>query len=425
MNTSSRNWARFYRVGAVVTAGALAAALAGCSGSGGSSGNSAQIGLAAAWTGNAAFLGPALEKGEKVAISNINAAGGVDGNKVKMVTADTAGTAQGATSAVDKLLKADRVNGLVGPTSVTVMSVLDRIQASQVPSMILGSTAALDDTIKGQTTFRVTPSDTLMGPAMAQLAMSKGFDHCSILTEALEGAQSIHDNVVQAYKALGGTIDRDIKIAVKQPSYSSEVLKLLGSPTPKCVFIEISPESGAQFWQNASQSNDVSTPLFIGTDTLLNSDTLKTLKPVAGQANIVAVSPASVGAGRDTYVKLYKKVFPDEDGPENLSDLAYDSTVILALAMQEAKSTDPSKYVSHIRSVANDGARCLSYAACKKLLDQGKNIDFDGASGADDIQPDGNSISGFGVFQIKGDKQSQVGTISQADVTQLVQKVGM
>lgn len=424
MNTSSKQWTRLYRVGAVATAGALAVALAGCAGSGGSSGN-VQIGLAAAWTGNAAFLGPALEKGEKVALSDINAAGGVNGSKVKMVTADTAGTAQGATSAVDKLLKADRVNGLVGPTSVTVMSVLDRIQASKVPSMILGSTAALDDTIKGQTTFRVTPSDTLMGPAMAQLAMNKGFDHCSILTESLEGAQSIHDNVTKAYKALGGTIDRDIKIAVKQPSYSSEVLKLLGSPTPKCVFIEISPESGAQFWQNASQSNDVSTPLFIGTDTLLNSDTLKTLKPVQGRANIVAVSPASVGAGRDTYVKLYKKVFPKEDGPENLSDLAYDSTVIVALAMQEAKSSDPAKYVSHIRSVANDGTRCLSYSACKKLLDQGKDINFDGASGADDIQANGNSISGFGVFQIKGDQQSQIGTISQADVTKLVEKVGM
>lgn len=424
MKTSRRFRRGLRGAGAGLLTAALAIALAGCSGGSGSSGGTAKIGLAAAFTGNAAFLGPALSKGEQVAINDINNAGGINGDKANMLKSDTGGTAQGATSAVDKLLKADRVNAMVGPTSVTVMSVLDRIQASKVPSMILGSTAALDTTIKGQTTFRVTPSDTLMGPAMAQLAFSKGFHTCSIVTESLEGAQSIHDNVKKAFTALGGTIDRDIKLAVKQPSYSSEVLKMLGKPVPKCIFIEISPESGAQFWQNASQFSSISTPLFIGTDTLLNSDSIKTLEPVKGEANIVAVSPASVGAGKDTYVKLYKKTYPKEKGPANLSDLAYDSTVILALAMEEAKSTDPSTYVSHVRTVANDGTQCLSYAACKKLLDQGKDINFDGASGADDIQADGNSISGFGVFQIKNGEQSQIGTVSQKDVTALVKKLG-
>ncbi len=387
-------------------------------------GGTVKIGLVAAWTGDAAFLGPALAKGEQVAIADINAAGGVNGAKVSMVKSDTGGTAQGATTAIDKVLKVDKVNGLVGPTSVTVMSVLSRIQASKVPTMVLGSTSALDDSVKGQTTFRVTPSDTLQGPAMAQLALDKGFKHCSIVTESLEGAQSVHDNVTKAYKALGGTIDQDIQLAVKQPSYSSEVLKLL-NPAPTCVFIEISPETGAQFWQNASQFASISTPMFIGTDTLLNADTIKTLQPVKDKVHIVAVSPGSSGAGMQTYVDLYKKSFPKESTPVQLSDLSYDSTVILALAMQEAKSSDPATYVSHIRTVANDGTQCLSYSACKKLLDQGTDINFDGASGADDIQANGNSISGYDVFQIKNGEQSKTGTVSQDEVTALAKKLGL
>jgi branched-chain amino acid transport system substrate-binding protein len=411
-----------------LSAGALAVALAlavsGCSGGGSGGSGDVKIGLAAAFTGNAAFLGPALDKGAKVALKDINGAGGVDGRQVKLDDSDTGGTAEGAVSAVDKLLKADKVSGLVGPTSVTVMSVLDRIQASQVPTMVLGSTAALDSTIKGQSTFRVTPSDTLMAPAMADLAIKQGFHTCSIVTESLEGAQSIHDNVKKAFIALGGTIDRDISLAAKQPSYRSEILKLLAPPVPKCIFIEVSPESGAQFWQNASESSSIANPLFIGTDTLLNSDSTKTLKPVADKAKIVAVSPASVGPGRDTYVKLYKKSYPSAKEPADLSDLSYDSTVILALAMEDAKSTDPGKYVSHVRTVSNDGQRCLSYSACKKLLDSGKDINFDGASGADDISADGNSVSGFGVFTIKNGSSSQTGTITEQAVAALAAKMG-
>lgn len=428
MNTakSRRAPGRVRALSTGVLAISVALTVAGCGSSSGSGGGggTVKLGLAAAFTGNAAFLGPALSKGATVAVKNINGAGGVNGQDVKVTNSDTAGTAEGAVSAVDKLLKADRVSGLVGPTSVTVMSVLDRIQASKVPSMLLGSTAALDGAIKGKTTFRVTPSDTLMGPAIADLAIKKGFKTCSIVTESLEGAQSIHDNVTKAYTALGGTIDRDIPLAANQSSYRSELLKLLQPPVPKCVFIEVSPESGAQFWQNASEFSAVSDPLFIGTDTLLNADSTKTLKPVAAKANIVAVSPASVGPGRDTYVNLYKKAYPSEAEPADLSDLAYDSTTILALAMEEAKSSDPGKYVSHILTVSNDGESCLSYSKCKKLLDSGKDINFDGASGSDDIGADGNSISGFGVFQIKNGGSKQTATISQQNVTDLLKKIG-
>ncbi|MPZ53530.1 MAG: ABC transporter substrate-binding protein [Acidimicrobiia bacterium] len=381
------------------------------------------VGLAAPFTGEKGFLGPNLNKGVEVALTRINEAEGAAGADVEVTTADTEGTAQGATAALQKLIETDGVHAMVGPTSSTIMGVLERIQASGVPDMIIAGTAALDTTIKGETTFRSTASDSVVGPAMAQAAVDAGHTSCAIVVESLEGAQSVKETIQPAFEALDGEILKVIDIAAGQGSYRSEILQLVGDPVPECVFFEVSPTTASQFWQNASEFPETGEMLWVGNDVVLNEDSIAAIQPVIEQLEMIAISPASIGPGREDYVTAYQEIFPDDDEPVILADLGYDAMNIIALAVHAAGSTDHSAIAAQIPAVSRDGEACTTYAACKEILDTGGDPDYEGASGSVNIDDTGNSISGFGVFQIAGTQVEQTGEITEASLADLLSQL--
>ncbi|MDP8959817.1 MAG: ABC transporter substrate-binding protein [Actinomycetota bacterium] len=380
------------------------------------------LGLAAPYTGEKSFLGPNLQKGVEVAVAGVNQAGGVAGEDLQLVTADTEGTAQGAIAAVEKLIQQDQVHAMAGPTSVTVMSVLERIQASGVPTMIIAGTAALDDTIRGETTFRGTASDSLVGPAMVQAAVNAGKEECAIVVESLEGAQSVKETIKPAMEALGVELVAEVDIAVGQPSYRSELLQLVEA-SPGCVFFEISPQSASQFWQNASEFPEVQEMLWVGNDVVLNEDSIAALQPVVEELELVAISPASVGPGREDYLAAYQEMFPDDEEPVILADLGYDATNVLTLAAQAAGSVEHSAIAGKVIEVSREGEACTTFAQCQELLDGGQDVDYQGASGSVNIDETGNSASGFGVFEIEGGQSVQAGEVAEQDVAELVEKL--
>jgi ABC-type branched-subunit amino acid transport system substrate-binding protein len=83
-------------------------------------------------------------------------------------------------------------------------------------------------------------------------------------------------------------------------------------------------------------------------------------------------------------------------GPE-----AYDSTMIIALAAQVA-GDDGSKHASEIVNVTKGGEKCSSYADCLALVKAGKDIDYEGVSGATDMSGNGEPLVGSYAVQVYG-----------------------
>ncbi len=75
-----------------------------------------KIGAALALTGNASSWGEVEQNGIKLAVSELNAKGGINGKKIEIVTEDTLSTSDGGLSAVQKLLSIDGVKYIIGPT---------------------------------------------------------------------------------------------------------------------------------------------------------------------------------------------------------------------------------------------------------------------------------------------------------------------
>jgi hypothetical protein len=134
-------------------------------------------------TGNLAFLGPPEVAGVQLAINDINAAGGVLGGQVKLVTGDSGDTSTDtATQTVDRLLQSG-VNAIIGAASSGVsQSVINKIVGAGVLQFSPANTSDIFTTYDDKGLyFRTAPPDTLQSRALADMIGADGNNTVGIL----------------------------------------------------------------------------------------------------------------------------------------------------------------------------------------------------------------------------------------------------
>jgi neutral amino acid transport system substrate-binding protein len=93
---------------------------------------------------------------------------------------------------------------------------------------------------------------------------------------------------------------------------------------------------------------------------------------------------------------------------------AWDATALLTLAAQAAKSNTGEAIASKIREVANSpGTEVTDVCKGLELLRQGQDINYQGASGNVDVDPNGDVVGVYDVWTVKDDgKLAVVGQVS-------------
>lgn len=163
---------------AASAAAVMALSLAGCSGgsmddssssSAKASGDSITIGTVTTNSGTAAAYGEAEVKGFELAVSEINAKGGINGKKVKLESMDDKGDATEASNAYNKLAGDNNVLAVAGPTiSATTAAVAPLADQSKLVTI---APAATSDSIEtGNYLFRTCFKDSYQGEAAARFA---------------------------------------------------------------------------------------------------------------------------------------------------------------------------------------------------------------------------------------------------------------
>ena len=131
-----------------------------------------KIGWLASLTG--ALSAPAIgfDRGVQFATSEINAAGGVNGRKIEIVTRDTQGDPTKAVNGVQDLIGRAKVNAVWGPTnsgeSLAVTPIMARVKMPNVHPCVIDS---LMDPAKYPNAFRVAPSNTQWDDAVRNYAL--------------------------------------------------------------------------------------------------------------------------------------------------------------------------------------------------------------------------------------------------------------
>ncbi len=378
---------------------ALTLILAACGG--GSNGNSTntspvKVGVIGPFSGFESFIGPDILKGVQVAVDQINKNGGILGRQVQVITADTGGDAVDAVPALRKLINVDQVNLIIGPSSLEAQAVLPILQQSKIPDIIVGGTTQLDNLVS-KYVFRSSPSDNLLGVAMAYYAIHKGYTKAAVMFGSNESAQTLKAPVVDAFKRHGGTIVADINLVPDQSSYRSEIEQLYAA-NPQVVFTQVDAQTGATLFSEIKELKGLGLP-FVGTDVTASSDFIKAITPAVAQKVLTSLQGSSTGgAGTAEFNQLYQQKF--NTTPVELADYGYDGMNILALAADAAGSLNGDAVGAKVKTIANPPGTAVSdYATAYKDLKAGTKINYEGASGPMDFNDHNNVFGGFDAVQ--------------------------
>ncbi|MCV2491400.1 ABC transporter substrate-binding protein [Geodermatophilus sp. YIM 151500] len=189
------------------------------------------IGTLLPLTGNLAFLGPPEVAGARLAVNDINAAGGVLGQPVQIVEGDSGDTSTDtATQTVDRLLQAN-VDAIIGAASSGVsLTVIDAITGAGVLQFSPANTSDQFTTYNDNNLyFRTAPPDTLQARALADLIIADGNNTVGIL--ALNDpygtglAENTRNNLIES-----GLAEDDIQSIIYDPqaaNFDSEVQEMV------------------------------------------------------------------------------------------------------------------------------------------------------------------------------------------------------
>ena len=149
----------------------------------GTTGGPLVIGTLLPLTGNLAFLGPPEVAGARLAVNDINAAGGVLGQPVQLIEGDSGdASTDTATQTVDRLLQGG-VNAIIGAASSGVsLTVIDRITGAGVVQFSPANTSdQFTDYNDNGLYFRTAPPDTLQSRALSDLIINDGNNTVGIM----------------------------------------------------------------------------------------------------------------------------------------------------------------------------------------------------------------------------------------------------
>ena len=333
------------------------ASLVGCGGGGTegqtSNADTVKIGGLAPLTGNLSIYGIATDNGVKMAIDEINAAGGVLGKQIEYIVYDEKGDATEAVNAYNKLIQSDQIDALIGDvTSNPSIAVAQQAAKDGIP-MISATGTAADITKAGENVFRVCFIDPYQGETMADYAYKKlGAKTAAILYNASDDySVGLTDAFVSTADKLGLQIVAKESYAKGDVDFKSQLTKIAGQ-NPDVLFIPVYYEDVALIVQQA-KSAGISAQLLgaDGWDGVL--DKVEDKSVLEGAMYCCGFSLQSQDAKVQEFIQKYTDKYGE--APKGFSAQGYDAAYLLVQAIEEAGSTDKAAVVEAMKNIQFDG----------------------------------------------------------------------
>ena len=406
--------------GAVVVLGAASLVLAACGGSSSTSESSSapasssaapssssaepapssdckntqlKIGTLLPATGDLAFLGPPEFAGVDLAVSEIDAAGGVLGQPVVNEYGDSGDTKTDlASQTVDSHLSKG-VQAIIGAASSGVsLTVIDKITSNGVLQISPANTApSLTDYPDNGLYFRTAPSDVLQGAVIAGVASDLGLTSMATIAREDPYGVGLQDATVKDFEGAGGTITAKITYDPAAPDFSAEVAEIKAS-NPEAIQVIGFEETTKLLQEFIKQGIGPQELQFFLVDGNISTTAYKDF-PKDTMTGVIASVPTG-----DPSVDLEAFNARLLEADPNLTDFAYgaqayDATILIALAADYAGCADGTAIAAAMPMVANadaGGEACGSYADCLAIIQAGGQPNYDGVTGPLDFNEYGD-----------------------------------
>lgn len=369
------------------------------------------VGLLLPFTGQYDWVGANVQPVAQMIADEINESGGINGAEIRLLQGDTEGTVDAGFTAAQKLINADGVLVLVGPTSLSIAGSQQLIVDTGVPmvSPTAGTTAldAFNDTYM----FRTVPSDSLGGRAIARaatdaqyLAADEAFGNAVLMVGDAPAMISFQAPIEASFEDYGTPLLANMLFTPGKTSYRTEVQEALAND-PDLIVLVATPEDSARVMQAAFEAGYEGT--WFVTQDQTNNDYIELATPqlvegIYGLEEVASPESADLNTAFEERLMAYNGSEVQIFGTN-----AYDAMNVIGLAMVRAARDDGEitreTITANIRAVTDPGADKVvvhDYTAGKEALEAGDEVDYQGLVGPIDFDQYGNITAPFAVKQV-------------------------
>jgi branched-chain amino acid transport system substrate-binding protein len=342
----------------------------------------------------------------RTAAREINAAGGVLGRPIEIVTAtDRLCDPAHAPTAFRSLLEQGAVAATVALCSAAVKEDLARVANPSASDVAIISVSSTSPELSGTPNFfRTVPTDLFQGRFLADDVFDQGLDTASIVFVDDTYGTRLSDAFVARFEQRGGRVLARVGTQhEKTTGFKAEVEALFAAGRPKAIVIVAILTGAAGLTREIAALSDPRGIRFFGSEAVVGE-------------GFVASADASIAEGmegltpgadpndpsRRAFVEAFRVATGQSIATAEESQLAgfYDGIYLLALAMERGGHATTKVIRENLAAVSGPRSSMATkihpgeFAKAIELLRKGEAVDYDGATGPIDLDENGDPTRG-------------------------------
>jgi branched-chain amino acid transport system substrate-binding protein len=353
-------------------------------------------------SGDLASLGPGIALGAALAIEQINAAGGINGQPVVLIEGDSGCDGAVALTSLNDVI-AQGAQGVMGAAcSSTSLAILDTAIAAEVVMISPSNTSPQFTKIDNKGFYaRTAPSDLLQGDVLASLLVEDGVQTVSIISRADSYGRGLAEATAAAFEAAGGTVKTIVYHATDATEFSSEVTAV-GKGGAEAIVGILFPETGCGVLQPAFEQGLLDTPWYM-TDGVKDAGLASLCGLGTALDGFKGTAPgAAAGEAKDAFEAAYAGVSEDGSPTFIFAPQAYDAVMLMAISAAANGVTGP-EISSGLIAASSGGEKCIG-VSCIALAAEGVDVDYVGASGEIELDQAGDPTAAtYDIWTTEGD----------------------
>lgn len=372
---------------------------------GAASADDIKLGIVFGFTGPIESLTGPMAQSAELAMKEVSDSGALlGGATVTGIRADsTCIDSAAAVAATERLVTADKVNGIVGgDCSGVTGAMLQNVARPNGVVMISPSATspALSTAEDDGLFFRTAPSDARQGQVMTEIIMERGVKSVAVTYTNSDYGKGLADSFESAFVAAGGTVTINLAHEDGKADYSAEVGALAAAGGELLVVAGYVDQGGDGIMRASIDTGAFDLYHFpdgmisVNLEENFGDDVNGSQGQHPGTDSPGAATVAAMGEANGF------------DGSSPFAPESYDAAALIMLAMQAAGSSSSADYASKVMDVANaPGIEIYPGELAKGLtiLAEGGEIDYVGGSAVELIGP-GESAGAYRQIEIKDGK---------------------
>jgi ABC-type branched-subunit amino acid transport system substrate-binding protein len=373
------------------------------------------IGNATNETGDYAYVWLPSDIVRKIAVEEVNEAGGPLGAEVELITRDTAYSAQQYKEVTTQLINSDDAAMITGWGSAPFAAHIDWMIDQKTPNFTgfagdpvlatRGGHKGTDDLGDDEWIWRTVIGDSFAAKGVGAWVADNGVSKLGVLTGTTPTILGPTNQFKSGYTGNGGEVVTEIKLQAGQSDYSTKLGQMPWDEID-AFWHSFTKSDMIVFLRQWAESEGADTPGFLQ-EAGNNQDVINQMgDQLEGKDLITYGAEPEQSTAYERVKQKFDERNENEEWLPQFTPAAYDDVTIGMLALHKSGATGSIEEIRegiqrNVRAVSTPpGTTVTSFKEGKEALDNGDEINYEGATTNCNFTKHGNVLSPVGLFQL-------------------------